>query len=358
MDLPSCFGQYWEGVAGSDCTVGDSCKELDTCLARFASVTLVKYQRKLGKEATPEKLSLLTSVRPEAILLALNFQKNAGISLDSEVPQLPPSNNTDDATEQDAEIIPPPPEESTLEDIPDPPDATDGVDDAMAKKKELEERIKKSAADNALAEDAVPVPVKKRGRKKKVVESTAKSKSGKKARGKAVNPPVAEPAKRAKGSAERKTKRSASDAWAQASIQKHQETPPGQPMRRWDPVHNKTRWERERERNPLIAALPVGLTVPRLWRGETTVTLVRQGYYLYNGVRYPTLNSVMVAIMGLRPYPKQLKKDGTRPEGVRYMTPWSATRWFGLHQLAKKLGLEIPIERKRPPKKKKRSRKS
>lgn len=76
-----CFGLYWEGIADSDCTRGKGCSKLAECLEKFTTTTLAQYQRELGpKKATPENLSGKTAVQPEAILLALNHQKDQGFN--------------------------------------------------------------------------------------------------------------------------------------------------------------------------------------------------------------------------------------------------------------------------------------
>lgn len=360
MDLPSCYGQYWEGIAGSDCTKGEVCGELDNCLAKFATTTLMQHQRKLGKDATPEKLSELASVRPEAILLALNFQKNAGI-----VPGAVPANPAPASEQAQDSELPPPPEEPEPENVPSPPDGDE--EDPIVKKKQKKsgDALNKSAAKNTRG-SAKKAPPKSQPKAKAAPKKKAatKAKTASKSKKKASNPPVAGPAKRAKGSAGTTTATSVSVASAQGSSRKKRLSKRAalpvmnQPTRKWDAVHNKSRWERERERSPLIAALPLGMKLRRVWKGEETLTEVKKGYYLHNGTRYPTLNSVMVSIMGLKPYPKQLLSDGTRPKGVRYMTAWSAPRWFGLEKLLAKLGLGVKAKQKRDRKlKKKRSRK-
>lgn len=103
--------------------------------------------------------------------------------------------------------------------------------------------------------------------------------------------------------------------------------------KQWDPKHNESRWLRERKRSPLIAKLLPGMKINKKWRGTIYSVIVHKGYYLYNDTEYPTLYSVVVAITGTKPCPKQKRRDGTMPTGTRQLTSWSATRFFGLNRL-------------------------
>ena len=61
--------------------------------------------------------------------------------------------------------------------------------------------------------------------------------------------------------------------------------------------------------------------------------MVRKHHYRYKGRQYPTLYSVVKAIMGTKPHQKQVRSDGSRPRGTREMTTWSAVKFFGLAKL-------------------------
>lgn len=77
----SCFGLYWDGREASECREGKGCSAINDCLAKFATSVLAGHQRSLGpKKSTPKVLGELTSVHPEAIALAMNWQKNTGFS--------------------------------------------------------------------------------------------------------------------------------------------------------------------------------------------------------------------------------------------------------------------------------------
>jgi len=241
----TCFGKYWEGVKGSPCKDGEGCNDFNECLARFATVELVKHQNELGPKATPEELAAFAGVSPESILLAMNFQKNAGILTK-------PSNE----------------ESSESGESPSPPE-----------ERSSEEEIEKSEP-----EEEEPVELE------------------------------SEP---------------------------EEEKPPEEPQkpRRWDPKYNESRWKREREKSPKIAKLLPGMKLPFRYKNRITklvvegTVIVHYGYYTYNEEKYPTLQSVANVITGTKPYPKQKKKDGSRPEGTRQMSTYSAARLFRLDKL-------------------------
>ena len=58
------------------------------------------------------------------------------------------------------------------------------------------------------------------------------------------------------------------------------------------------------------------------------------GYYLYQGEKYPTLQSVTTACTGAREYPKQELDGGKRRKGTRKMSNWSASKFWKLKALA------------------------
>ena len=205
--MQSCYGKYWEGTSDSPCKDGKGCSDYSDCLAIFANGVLLKAQKTVRVSDGVELLSKAVGVSPESVLLAINFQNNAGI-----VPAYAP------------------------------------------------EPVKiETAKPKAKAEDK---PIKK------------------------SNP-------------------------------RH-------------PKHDDSRWHRERSRNPLIAKLTPGMKLTVRYKGVDTETVVRKGYYLCNGIKYPTLYAAMVSITGTKSYPKQLRPDGTRPSGTREMTMMSAVRFYKL----------------------------
>ena len=299
-DKPPCYGLYWEGIAGSVCIDGEEknpgeCSALNECLAKFASGKLIAYQRELGKEgATPSKLAKLASVSPEAILLAINFQNNAGFD-----PFKEKEPKEDEITDEE--------EKETGEETQYEP--TEGTEEGQK-----EDTVEKGKTEKGRAKGEKKVnPVKRKpGRPKTKPPDDPVV---------AVNPPKARPVKSAKVLA-RKTRKSVKTAGAQAGrlkLTKEQKY--------------LERWLRERERSPLIAKLTPGMKITRLWYGIEKVVIVRYGYYQYKGGKWPTLYMIMKDIAGTITVPKQRKRDGTRLPGTNQKTTQSAVRFFRLHLL-------------------------
>lgn len=102
-------------------------------------------------------------------------------------------------------------------------------------------------------------------------------------------------------------------------------------------------WLRERQKNPEIAAIPLGATLQKMFvRSENAVPEVHEvqcpmGYYLYRGKKYGTLGRVTKAVAGAKEYPPQ-RVNGRRPKNgrPRQMCNWSAIRFWGLKRLLQK----------------------
>lgn len=86
------------------------------------------------------------------------------------------------------------------------------------------------------------------------------------------------------------------------------------------------RWLRERQRSPEIAAIPCGNSVSREYHGSVHTATCCDGYWLYNGVEYPTLYTVAMAITGAKEYERADK------QAKRTMSNWSAVRFFKLRE--------------------------
>jgi len=273
MDRPGCYGEYWEGVPGSECFADGTCKEIDGCLASFATGKLVEYQKTLGPKATAQKLSEAAQVKPEAILLAINYQKEQGF---------------------DPFDVPPPAKDEKVVDPPSP--------------------------DAANKEPAKKEPAKKKKR------PPAKKKAASKKKAEIANPKMTAPAKAAKEpvkAVEKKGQTSAGVVKAQGS-------------KDWGDQHDKNRWERERKRSPLIAQLTPGMKLTRDWKGEDIVVIVRKGYYQFQEKKYPTLYSITKLVTGTHEAQCQKRADGSRPDGTRHLTNWSAAKFFRLAWLFQK----------------------
>jgi hypothetical protein len=251
----SCFGKYWEGTEDSPCKEGKGCGNYNDCLVKFSTGKLVEYQSLLGPKGTPKELSKLAGVSPESILLAMNFQKNAGI--------LVGPNEKEEEPENSLSII-----QSGIEDIKAGRTRTLSMSEL-----EEPEEIK----------EPPPEPKPRRGKK-------------------------------------------------------------------WDRKYDGSRWKRERRRSKVIGQLLPGMIIPFKYKNRYTkvvaegTVVVHKGYYTYDEQYFPTLYSIMISIIGTRPYPKQKRADGTRPKGTRQMSSFSAVRFF---KLKKFLGLEPSSKRKK-----------
>lgn len=306
MSLPDCFGVYWEGIqSNDDCNV--NCGAKNDCLARFATDTLVKYQRKLGATATVAQLAEATGVVEEAICVALDFQKNKGMVFSSSVSE-PISQPVSDGLEKPN---------------------SEGMVSAQEDVKQVAPRRRKSV-EKAASDESAP---KKRGRPK---GSTSKTPTGR-SRGR----PKKKQTKAEDTSANFRTAGAALRVAAPAKRQMVKSAIPVEEQERkreWSKKHNKARFDRERKRSPLIRQLPAGYVVLRRYpyekgTGPIHRVVVRKGHYTYRSRRYPTLYAVMKAITGTRAYKKQYRPDGSRPRGTRELTVTSAVKFFGLAKL-------------------------
>lgn len=327
MDIPQCYGEYWEGLEGSACM---ACHIKGDCLARFATGKLVKVQQQLGEKATPKAIAEATGIAEAAIVLALQFQKNVGLNKSSapkeaEAPA-PPMQEPEPMMPppQDAPVVTePPPPPPISEEEPGEPEGS-SVDGEEAIQKEGTENVKKpKKASKKPAKKAVAKP-KKTAKKpaKKTAKKSAKKPAKKPAKKKtaAKNPPMAgTSAKPVTVPAKPKKGKSATSASEQAGD------------RTWSPEHDQSRWERERERSPVLAKLKPGQKLRREWplkSGEQVEVKVLKGRYRFQGKDYPTLYSVVKEITGTKLHQKQLRPDGSRPEGKRKLSAWSATKFF------------------------------
>lgn len=394
MTLPGCFGVFWEGIASNpDCN--EKCGAKDECKAKFATETLVKFQRELGDAATPHSLAELTGVKAEAILLAINYQQSltkaeAPAPQRTPVAEAPPPVAPGEAAPSpwDPEAVeegvtPPPPELPGGLEVPVPPPvAAPAIAPAPAPVDAptvapVEPIVEEPPQAIAPAPADQPAPQVKRPPRKKAASKTKAAPKKKKAAPATKKPGAKEkptkkaPAKKAapkKKKAPPKNKgttsnfREAGAASRVAAPAKRRtakratraKAPVG--SRTWSPEHNLDRFKRERKRSPLIRRLKPGYVLNRefpMGSGVNHRVVVNKDHYKYRGKKHPTLYSVVKEIMGTKPHKKQLRSDGTRPRGTREMIPWSAAKFFGL---AKNL-LTLEEERQGQGKEKGRRRK-
>lgn len=338
MTMPACYGQVWEGVAGSLC-VDQGCGVIDDCLMRFASGVLVDWQRKLGEDVTVEQLVQATAVKTAAIERALEFQKSAGI-----IPFVKPAVG--------ASVVPSPitnplvlvPEKAIEEPVvAQLPEIGNIGKIASAEGAEKVLLVSEQQAEPSLAE-VVPIT----GRAQVALEEVASMAPKKKGKAKAapqgklprgaqkkgadkpikLRPKLAATVQSARVAA-RKGRAVAQPVRAQEE-NKSRKRKAQEEVRRWHARYNRSRWQRERERSALIAQLRPGMKLSRIWQGKTLQVVVLKGGYKFQGQLYPTLYSVVREIVGTIPRAKQKRADGSMPTGTRQILNWSAPRFFRL----------------------------
>jgi hypothetical protein len=343
-----CHGLFWDYPRAKECK---QCSGHQSCFQKFVETTFPGVAAQLGEAASLADLAKALDVSEEAVLLAKNQQRQA------QPPQLlqPPPVDTVPEPEQavpDSEPEPQQPDEGL--DFSD----ADELEDELAAQPEESEVIQK-ALDPELEPEYEPEPplenenvaVKKAPRKKKAAKKASK-KAAKKATTKttkaprkkkaakapppvtseAQNPTPAGSAKTATGSARTKARaKNAPRAKAQAGQVKSgdgkkQSGPVADP---WGPQTWPARWEKERQ-NKWIGLLRPGMKLKKKYKGEIHEVRVLKRYYRYNDQTYPTLYSVVKEITGTKLSPRQLDKEGQRPEGSRQLCAWSAPRFFAL----------------------------
>lgn len=333
MSMPSCYGQVWEGVAGSLC-VDQGCGVLDDCLVRFASGVLVDWQRQLGTAATVEQLAQATAVKPEAIQKALEFQKTSGII---PFPQAAPVVLGVDPAVAGAEKT-----GCAVVAAPVAPEAiaTPEVAAPVVEEAPLAEVVQMPATAEAVGalKEVAEMSSRKKGKGKGKGKAAPKGKMPQKAEEKqeaapavTSRPKLAGPAKSARAPAKGR-RACARPAAAQGGSKRVSRPRLDQPVRQWSrsPKMDRSRWQRERDRSHLIAQLRPGMKLRRIWEGQTLEVICVRGGYKFQGETYPTLYSVVMAIVGTVPRAKQRKPDGSIPAGTRNLTNWSAPKFFRL----------------------------
>lgn len=340
---PPCFGLMWDAVKEEGC---QGCGAQTRCLEKFATATLPETITRLGKNPGLAVLAEELRVSPDAITVAL--EKNGAPKV-ARLQAVPPPQPVAPAPVQDAVPSEPAPVAAPEQPVAEAGDAVkkSGKKEAAAAKKAEAEAAKaaKEAEKKAKAEAKEKAAEEKRAAKE---AEKAKKQAEKEAAAKAAepteNPSVAAPASPAGVAAEaRKAKRAGPVA---VRADRRLEHP-------WGEHTFQSRWQRERERTPEIAALKTGqvLTVPFDGK-EHQVTVLKEGYQ-YDGNRFPTLYSIVKEITGTVERQKQLI-EGKRPQGTRQLCNWSAVRFFRLRNkgAAKVARVQMTKPGKQSPKKK------
>jgi outer membrane biosynthesis protein TonB len=331
-----CFGLYWDVPQEEACQTCDGRVE---CLEKFAKETVPEKQIALGGSPTLAELARSLEVSDEAIDCAVAHaaqqrvaesgpEESGSAEVVAEDVQSDDvgdtaagggSNGIAAATEVPEQDIGPSPK-SHLSLVP--PEPVDELEtDVMEKKKATKKKVTKKVTKKAAA--AEKVVVKKKAAKKKAAKKAPTRKV------KASSPPrKAEAAKPAAVSAKSKAKRASS---AKSVTERGEQLK----CRQKDPWGKHT-WVKRHNRektNPLIARLSPGMTVRREFNGQMHEVRVLKHSYRYAGEEYPTLYSVVKKIAGTQQAPRQLTKDGKRPEGHRQLCNWSAPKFFNLAAL-------------------------
>ena len=349
MTMPACYGQVWEGVAGSSC-VDQGCGVIDDCLMRFASGVLVDCQRKLGEAATVVQLAQATAVKQVAIEKALEFQKKAGICPFAKA-VIPVAVATEPDSFLPPEVLVPETDPKKLvrlgvEEFDRALSPTEVKQLYEAESKEVAGRDvqRPSYVDPPLAEvipitgsaasaleEVAAMPGRKKGRGKAKAAPKGKLPRGEKKGADqpiALRPKLAGTVKSARVPAKKRQAMCAKPAAAQVEGKRAKKESAA--VHRWDQRYDRSRWQRERERSSLIAQLRPGMKISRIWQGQTLQVVVLKGGYKFQGQLYPTLYSVVREIVGTIPRAKQKRADGTMPAGTREILNWSAPRFFRL----------------------------
>lgn len=345
MALPKCYGVFWEAIPSiPDCY--EKCTDKEGCLAKFATATLPKYQRELGEEnATPQALSEVTGISTEAIVIALQYQKDKGFPAAKSVErepvhakepvQDPGVSIPPPVAESVSQVSAPPPMPSSPVSIPPP---IDGQELADASGIDVNKPLVVPPGEALSDSNPGQEPNKKAAPRKKKAASTKKKKPKNKTEStKKPTKKKAPPRKKKAAPVNPQGAGAAKHAAAPVSMSKTTSAQhAGGSGREWSPEYDGIRFNREREKNPLIRNLLPGYTLMREYpakSGQEYKIQVHKDHYTCQGQRFPTLQAVTDAITGVKEYPCQLLPDGSRPEGVRKMSNWSAVRFFGLDKI-------------------------
>jgi len=293
---PECFDDMMWDDSPNGAEACHDCAFSPVCLERTAKIALPAVQARLGAGATLEALAEQLAITPASVLMLMAQAKGEALEpkrkkKPSEVPLAPA-----------AQEVPPAPK--ALE--PEPAKPVEVVAEVQPEQP-VPEKPKKTKA-------AKPAKAKLKAKKEKPAKVAEEPQSS--------LPQVAPSVKCAKGGALPK-KANAKTAKARA------ESSP-EPWREHTFVD---RFKRERQRSRLISRLVVGtvLTVER--NGQKHVCQVIQNGYTYRGKTFPTLYSVTVEAAGTQERPRQLKADGSRPEGQRAICNWSAPKFWALDKV-------------------------
>lgn len=291
---PECFDDMMWDDSPDGAEACHGCVFSPVCLERTAKIALPAAQARLGAGATLEALSEQLAIKPASVLMLMAQAK--GEALEPKRKKKPSE-------------VPP---EPAAQEVPPAHEPTPDRDPFAAVESDVN-----PTHDEGGPATSESKPSKKAGKKVKKDKPAKAAEEPQSSR-----PQVAPSVKRAKGGALPK-KANAKTAKARAASSPEP----------WGEHTFVDRFKRERQRSRLISRLVPGtvLTVER--NGQKHVCQVIQNGYTYRGKTFPTLYAVTVEAAGTQERPRQLKADGSRPEGQRAICNWSAPKFWALDKV-------------------------
>lgn len=320
MNKPECFGIAWEPFGDSVCV---GCGGKRECLDEFAKTTYAEKLQELkssGQDASVANLAAALELGDQSIIETQQYLERLPLATipesdrDGDLEKSNPPPMEPDVSNEETESL------ATVTQLPvAPPPEPVEIDPER-----LPHPLQKVVEAVEPPKEKKP-PKKKRGRPKKSEAKEVPSVPQKAGAAESVEQPAAV----------RKTvKKSAKSAKGQGatSQKKRKKRRRKKAARVWGTHTYRARWQREREKHPMIALLTPGVRISKVYKGETFKVTVRNGYYLFNGEKYPTLQSVTTAATGVKDYPKQAYK-GQEMKGTRKTGNWSAMRFWKIKEL-------------------------
>jgi hypothetical protein len=300
---PECFGELWDGVgprAAVECK--QECDFSPCCMELTARQALPAAQIRLGAGHSLQDLAgeNAMNISEESILALMAYVKGGAnpAPIKEEKPKKKKAPPPDPEPMKAAEPPPPVQEASKVE----PP----------------------KQEPSAEAPKAEVSPVSKKKATKKAPTKPAKGKKAEKAKAGGPGPQKAPSAKRAKAGAGAKVKATpVKPAKARAG---------STPSKHWGEHTFKDRWERERERSPLIGQLKAGMVLKKVYKDQKCECRVLKMGYSVKGETVPTLYMTVLPYTGTVARPRQ-SPDGKPVEGERQVGNYSAAKFWDLEKL-------------------------
>lgn len=327
---PECFGLMWDAATEQTCK---GCPGQNSCLETLVTTTLPKALKTLPSNPPLGVIAASLSVSEEAAgVIMEKYQGKSGTSA-KVVPIKPPAAPPPPVAEAPAPApvaIQPPPAAPIQQPTLVPPAQEAPPVPVQATKSKAELKAEKDAAKQAEKEAKDMAKQKAKEEKDAAKQAAKEAKDAEKAKAKAdaeaekaaeapANPTRATlPASPAVEVASPAEAKSADRARVRAD--RRVATP-------WGPQTYGSRFQKERSRSPLLAALKPGNKLKETYKGQEVEVVVKSDHYQYDGKQWPTLYSVVKEVTGTVERQKQLV-EGKRPPGSRQLCNWSAVRFF------------------------------